>query len=260
MGEDLSVILELITARLKVIDTARPKKSCRRCEKITQVPAPSRPIPRSMAGPGLLAHILVSKFDDHLPLYRQNEIFARMGADIPDSTLVDWCGQGMRVLGPLVERIRADVMDSDRLHADDTPIRVLDRGRMRSRYPTWQTRSKTARSGERTTRLLRLLSGTCRDGRGQGQGRTEYEALAGLASGIEPRLHAQKTGAAFGAEYCDRPGRYEQVHPQNPGLFSSRVQVRLWFPNRRSASCHAWELSSRVLTGRTIEEGDLRRV
>lgn len=98
VGEDMSEILELISARLKVIETARPKKSCRRCEKITQTPAPSRPIPRSMAGPGLLAHILVSKFDDHLPLYRQNEIFARMGAEIPASTLVDWCGQGVRVL------------------------------------------------------------------------------------------------------------------------------------------------------------------
>ncbi len=129
MGEDISEILELITARLKVIETARPKKSCRRCEKIAQVPAPSRPIPRSMAGPGLLAHILVSKFDDHLPLYRQNEIFARMGADIPGSTLVDWCGQGMRVLAPLVGRIRDNVLTSDRLHADDTPVRVLDPSR-----------------------------------------------------------------------------------------------------------------------------------
>ncbi len=129
IGEDVGEILELITAKLKVIETARPKKSCRRCEKIAQVPAPSRPIPRSMAGPGLLAHILVSKFDDHLPLYRQNEIFARMGADIPGSTLVDWCGQGMRALAPLVDRIRADVISSDRLHADDTPVRVLDPSR-----------------------------------------------------------------------------------------------------------------------------------
>jgi transposase len=80
-----------------------------------------------MAGAGLLAHILVSKFDDHLPLYRQHEIFARMGADIPDSTLVDWCGRAMKVLAPLIERIEADVMASDLLHADDTPIRVLDR-------------------------------------------------------------------------------------------------------------------------------------
>ena len=82
LGDDVSEILELVTATLKVIEIARLKKSCRRCEKITQLPAPSRPIPRSMVGPGLLAHILVSKFDDHLPLYRQNEIFARKGADI----------------------------------------------------------------------------------------------------------------------------------------------------------------------------------
>jgi transposase len=80
-----------------------------------------------MAGAGLLAHILVSKFDDHLPLYRQHEIFARMGADIPDSTLVDWCGRAMKVLAPLIERVEADVMASDLLHADDTPIQVLDR-------------------------------------------------------------------------------------------------------------------------------------
>jgi transposase len=126
IGEDFSEILELISARLKLIETARLKKSCRRCEKITQMPAPSRPIPRSMVGPGLLAHVLVSKFDDHLPLYRQNEIFARMGANIPASTLVDWCGQGVRVLEPLVERIRANILASDRLHADDTPVRVLD--------------------------------------------------------------------------------------------------------------------------------------
>ena len=94
---------------------------------MVQEPAPSRPIPGSMAGPNLLAHVLVSKFDDHLPLYRQHEIFARMGADIPESTLVGWCGRAMKTLSPLIERIEADIMASDLLHADDTPIRVLDR-------------------------------------------------------------------------------------------------------------------------------------
>lgn len=127
VGEDVSEMLDLIAAQLKVVQIARVKKSCRRCERMVQVPAPSRPIPGSMAGAGLLAHILVSKFDDHLPLYRQHEIFARMGADIPDSTLVDWCGRAMKVLQPLIERIETDVMASDILHADDTPIRVLDR-------------------------------------------------------------------------------------------------------------------------------------
>ena len=80
-------------------------------------------------GTGLLAFILVFKYDDHLPLYRLNEIFARMGADIPDTTLADWCGRSMRTLMPLTNLITRQIMASDRLHADDTPIRVLDRGK-----------------------------------------------------------------------------------------------------------------------------------
>ncbi len=126
VGEDVSEMLDMIVAQLKVLEIARPKKSCRRCEKMVQAPAPSRPIPGSMASAALLAYILVSKFDDHLPLYRLAEIFARMGADIPDSTLVDWCGRAMKTLKPLVDRIDDAVMGSDLLHADDTPIRVLD--------------------------------------------------------------------------------------------------------------------------------------
>lgn len=129
VGEDVSQILEMITARLKLIEVARPKKSCRCCEKMVQCPAPTRPIPGSLAGPSLLAFILVAKYDDHLPLYRLNEIFARMGADIPDTTLAGWCGGAMRTLAPLVELIRKDVLASDLLHADDTPIRVLDRAK-----------------------------------------------------------------------------------------------------------------------------------
>jgi transposase len=125
VGEDLSEIIEMITAKLKVVEVARPKKSCRCCEKIVQVPAPSRPIPGSMAGSSLLAYILVSKFDDQLPLYRQQEILARMGADIPRSTLGDWCGRAMRMLLPVIDRIEASVLTSEILHADDTPIRVL---------------------------------------------------------------------------------------------------------------------------------------
>jgi transposase len=126
VGEDVTEILDFIAAKLKVVETARLKKSCRHCETMVQPAAPARPIPRGMAGPGLLAHILVSKFDDHLPLYRQNEIFARHGADIPRSTLIDWCGQAIAVLRPLSALIKAEVMGSNRLHGDDTPIKVLD--------------------------------------------------------------------------------------------------------------------------------------
>lgn len=130
VGEDVSQILEMITAQMKVIEVARLKKSCRCCEKMVQCPAPSRPIPGSLAGPSLLAFILVSKYDDHLPLYRLNEIFVRMGADIPDSTLSGWCGGAMKTLTPLVdELLQVNIMACDLLHADDTPIRVLDSAR-----------------------------------------------------------------------------------------------------------------------------------
>jgi transposase len=84
---------------------------------MVQCLAPSRPIPGSLAGPSLLAFILVSQYDDHLPLYRLNEIFARMGADIPDSTLSGWCGGAMKALTPLIDRLQANVMACDLLHA-----------------------------------------------------------------------------------------------------------------------------------------------
>jgi len=126
VGEDVAEILDFIAAKLKVVEVHRPKKSCRDCERMVQTPAPLRPILRGMASPALLAHILVAKYDDQLPLYRQGEIFARMGADIPRSTLIDWCGQAAGALRPLAELIRDVVTASDRIHADDTPIRVLD--------------------------------------------------------------------------------------------------------------------------------------
>ncbi len=126
VGEDVAEILDFIAAKLKVVEIHRPKKPCRDCERMVQIPAPPRPIPRGMASSALLAHILVAKYDDQLPLYRQGEIFARMGADIPRSTLIDWCGQAAGALRPFADLIRDVVMASDRIHADDTPIQVLD--------------------------------------------------------------------------------------------------------------------------------------
>jgi len=126
VGEDVSEILEFIAAKLKRVETARLKKSCRVCEKMVQPAAPTRPFPRALAGPGLLAHILVAKYDDYLPLYRQGEIFARHGAEIPRSTLIDWCGQAVGALRPLSAVLKQNILSGNRLHADDTPIKVLD--------------------------------------------------------------------------------------------------------------------------------------
>jgi len=128
LGEDVSEMLEYIPARFKVIRTVRPKLSCTRCDRILQQPAPHRPIAGGMAGPGMLAHVIVAKYSDHLPLYRQSEIYEREGIDIERSTLADWVGGASRTVEPLVERLRDYVLNATKLHADDTPIPVLAPG------------------------------------------------------------------------------------------------------------------------------------
>src|SRR6516164_7165968 len=97
----------------------------RETHKIVPAEAPSRPIERGIAGPGLLAHVLVSKYCDHLPLYRQAEIYAREGVELDRSTMAEWVGGCSRLLQPLVEALRRHVMSATKLHTDDTPVPVL---------------------------------------------------------------------------------------------------------------------------------------
>lgn len=122
LGEDVSEVLEYVPVRSKVIRHVRSKLACRCWEHIAHVPAPSRPIARGLAGPGLLAHVLISKFVDHLPLYRQSEIYAREGVDLERSTLADWVGQSSQLLRPLVNALKSRVMSGHKVHADDTNI------------------------------------------------------------------------------------------------------------------------------------------
>ena len=129
LGEDVSEMLEYVPASFKVIRHVRPKLGCTCCDCIVQAPAASRPIARGMAGPGLLAHVLVAKFCDHLPLYRQSQIYARDGVDLERSTLADQVGGASRLLRPLVTALQRHVMAGAKLHADDTPIPVLSPGR-----------------------------------------------------------------------------------------------------------------------------------
>jgi len=129
LGEDVSEMLEWVPEHFKVIRQVRPKLTCGCCEKIVQAEAASRPIARGMAGPGLLAHVLVSKYCDHLPLYRQSEIYARDGVELDRSTMAEWVGGCSRLLEPLVEALRRHVMKAEKLHADDTPVPVLAPGK-----------------------------------------------------------------------------------------------------------------------------------
>lgn len=128
LGEDISEQLELMPARLHVIRHRRVKLACTGCDRIIQAPALSRPIDRGIPGPGLLANVLVSKFCDHQPLYRQCARWEREGIDLPESTLGDWVGGCSALLAPLVQEVRDYVMSGIRVHGDDTPIPVLAPG------------------------------------------------------------------------------------------------------------------------------------
>ncbi len=129
MGEDVREQLDYVPGRFVVIRHVRPKLSCRDCGTINQAPMPSLPIERGIPGPGLLAHVMVSKYADHLPLYRQARIYAREGVDLDTSTMADWVGKSAALLDPLVEAIGRHAMGRDVLFTDDIPVPVLEPGR-----------------------------------------------------------------------------------------------------------------------------------
>lgn len=133
IGETVSEMLDHVPARIRVIRICRPRYGCRTCGTIHQAPAPERPIAKGLASPALLAHVLVAKYCDHLPLYRQSQIFARHGVEIDRSTLANWVGGACWWLEPLQARLAEHIFASQTLFADDTPIPVLDPGRGRTK-------------------------------------------------------------------------------------------------------------------------------
>ena len=133
LGEDATEILDYVPGSFRVIRHVRPKLSCRSCETIAQAPAPSLPVRRGRAAPGLLAHVLVAKYCDHLPLHRQAEIYARDDIDLSRSTLADMVGQAAQLMRPLVEAVARHVMAGERVHGDDTVVPVLEPGLGRTR-------------------------------------------------------------------------------------------------------------------------------
>jgi transposase len=128
LGEDVAEVLEYVPASFRVIRHVRPKLACTACDSIVQAAAPSRPIARGLAGPGLLAHVLVAKYCDHLPLYRQSDIYAREGVELERSTLAGWVGQCSALFRPLLDALNQYVLSGTKIHADDTPVPVLAPG------------------------------------------------------------------------------------------------------------------------------------
>ena len=128
IGQDEREVLEYVPSSFKVIRHVRPKLSCRACETIVQAPMPTLPIERGRPGPGLISHVVVSKYADHTPLHRQAVIYARGGVELDRATLADWVGQAAFLLTPLAEAIGRHVRAGAALHADDTTVPVLAPG------------------------------------------------------------------------------------------------------------------------------------
>lgn len=133
IGEDVAEQLEYVPGHFKVLRHVRPKLACVRCEGIFQASAPSRPIARGLPGAALLAHVMVAKYCDHTPLYRQSRIYAREGVEIDRSTMVGWVDQGDALLDPLAAALGRYTLAGGKVHADDTPVPVLDPGRGRTK-------------------------------------------------------------------------------------------------------------------------------
>lgn len=132
LGEDSDEMLDVLPVQWRVVRTVRPKYSCRTCEKIVQAPAPPKAIARGKASFATLVHVVVNKFDHHLPLYRQAEMMAAQGIEIDRSTLAGWAGQAAALLDPIVSRIREEGLKAGKLHTDDTPVPMLDPGKGRT--------------------------------------------------------------------------------------------------------------------------------
>jgi len=150
MGVDTREELEYIPARFKVIRHEREKLACRSCDTVVQAEVPTRPIERGLAGPGLLAHVVVSKFADHLPLYRQSVIYAREGVTLERSTMAGWVGQMGTLLAPLHDALGRYVLAGNKLHADDTPVPVLKPGLGRTKTGRFWTYVRDDRNAGQT--------------------------------------------------------------------------------------------------------------
>ncbi len=211
LGESVTEVLDYVPGRFHVLRHVRPKLACQRCDAIVQAPAPALPIPRGKAGPALLAHVLVSKYADHLPLYRQAEIYARDGVDLDRSTMADWVGQVSWLLQPLVDRIRDHVFAASKIHTDDTPVPVLAPG-----------------SGRTKTGRLWVYARDDRNWQGSDPPAAVY-FYSPDRRGERPRSHL----AGFsGFLQADGYGGYDQLYDasRKPGTI---VEVACWAHTRR---------------------------
>lgn len=243
VGQDEREVLEYVPSGFKVIRHVRPKLSCRTCEGIVQEPMPALPIERGRPGPGLIAHVLVSKYCDHLPLHRQSVIHAGEGVELDRSVLADWVGQAVFLLSPSAEEIGGHVRAGAVLHADDTTVPVLAPGPGKTR----------------TGRLWVAV----RDERGWGS--TAPPAALYRYSADRKGVHAQALlGTCPGFLHADGYAGFDRLYePRTPGGDPPLVEVacrsharrKVYDVHHATASPIALEVLQRIAALFAIEGG-----
>ena len=275
IGEDVTEVLEKITAPLKVLRYVRPRLACRSCEKIFQAPAPDLPIGKGRASASLIASVIVAKYWDGLPLHRQSSILARDGVEIDRSTLADWIGHGAWWLEPLRDRIQAYVMSRDVLWTDDTPIRVLAPGHGKTKEAriwcyghdpaTWGSDEPPAmlycysadRKGERPRTHLEQYAGWLHSDAYAG-----YEKLFGVKEGksspIRPVACMAHARRYFFNAYTTQPAPLAEEAVARIGLlYDIEREIRGLAPDQRLAvrqaravpvlkDFHAWAIAQKA--------------
>jgi transposase len=263
LGEDVSEMIEYVPGRYQVIRHVRPKYSCAACEKIVQAAAPSRPIARGLAGPGFLAHVLVSKYADHLPLYRQSQIYAREGLELDRSTLADWVGGASELLEPLIASLGRYVLGAQKVHGDDTPVPVLCPGRgstkqgrlwtyVRDDRPAGSTESPAVlfryspdRKGERPQAHLASFTGVLQADAYAGFDRLYGERIQEAACWAHVRRKFYEIHLAhsspIAAEALERIGKLYEIESEIRGkLPDERRSVRQARAGPKLEALHTW--------------------
>jgi len=277
IGEDVSEVLEVVPARLRVRRYVRPVMACRCCGDISQAAPPPLPIAKSNAGPSLLADIALAKYDDHLPAYRQAERFAREGVELPRSTLTEWLGRTAVLLEPLTDAISSHVFEAAKLHADDTPVPVLAPGAGKTRTGRlWVYARDDRASGDETAPAVLYRYSPDRKGEHpQGhlagwRGSLQADGYAGffaLYKGsattapevVEIACWAHVRRKFFDIWQADKGPAAREVLDRIGKLYEIEEKIRGKPPDRRAAVRQA-EAAPRVAQLRELLEGLLGRV
>jgi transposase len=227
-GEDVSEQLEYVPESFKVIRHVRPKFACAACERVVEAPAPSRPIERGLAGPALLAHVLVSKYCDHQPLYRQSEIYARQGVEIERSTLAGWVGASSALLDPLVDALREHILAGRKVHADDTPMPVLAPGTGKTKTGRLWTYVRDERTaGEKTAPAVWFAYSEDRKGEHPSQHLKSFKGA--LQADAYSGFHHLYDGGAIYEVACWAHARrkFYEIHGAHPSPITTEALDRI---------------------------------